>query len=824
MNILELIKNEEVEWKKLGEVCELKRGKGLKKQDKGTGDIPAILYGELYTIYRDYITDIETKIDKKICESSVKVKKNSILLPISSTTKEAKIGKASVLKVDDVYLGSDAISLYPSYNVLSDYLMYIFNSIFFESKKMQNVSGTTIRHLSVSGILDITIPIPSLQTQEKIVETLDKFTKCVTELKSELKSRVKQYNYYRDKMLSEEYLNKMELGSDIVEYKKLGEIAKISSGGDAPKGRISKEKNEKFNIPIISNGIGENAIYGYTDIPIITNPSITISARGTIGYAEYRDYPFYPIVRVLSVESKDDDINMKYLYYSLQIKQYIIPNSNIKQLTIPMLKNEKVFIPPLYLQNKIVQILDKFQEYATDVEGLLPKEIELRQKQYEFYREKLLTFDENMVASKQARIISSNYYSLLIKAGKIVGIELNFGAEVKYKKLGEIGKISMCRRILKNQTQSIENIPFYKIGTFGGQADSYITKELFYEYKSKYPYPKKGEILISASGTIGRTAIYNGEDAYFQDSNIVWLSHDESQVMNKYLYYFYNTNPWKVSEGGTISRIYNSDIEKILIPLPSLHLQNKIVQILDKFQKYATDVKGLLPKEIELRQKQYEFYREKLLTFDKNVVTHTHHLIADEYYNLLIEASKIVDVVFVESKKLNEIVNILDSMRKPISKSQRVHGSYPYYGANGIKDYVNGYIFNGTYILIGEDGSVINSDNTPILHFVNGKIWVNNHAHVLQKKENFNLRYIYYALSVKDISNLVKGVPPKLNQSNLKEITIPIPSIAIQNYIVSILDSFQTYIADVEGLLPREIELRQKQYEYYREKLLNFRR
>lgn len=163
-------------------------------------------------------------------------------------------------------------------------------------------------------------------------------------------------------------------------------------------------------------------------------------------------------------------------------------------------------------------------------------------------------------------------------------------------------------------------------------------------------------------------------------------------------------------------------------------------------------------------------------------------------------------------------------MRKPISKSQRVHGSYPYYGANGIKDYVNGYIFNGTYILIGEDGSVINSDNTPILHFVNGKIWVNNHAHVLQKKENFNLRYIYYALSVKDISNLVKGVPPKLNQSNLKEITIPIPSIAIQNYIVSILDSFQTYIADVEGLLPREIELRQKQYEYYREKLLNFRR
>lgn len=122
--------------------------------------------------------------------------------------------------------------------------------------------------------------------------------------------------------------------------------------------------------------------------------------------------------------------------------------------------------------------------------------------------------------------------------------------EVEWKKLGEVGEVRMCKRILKHQTTEIGDIPFYKIGTFGKEANAYISQELFNEYKSKYSYPKIGEILISASGTIGRTVIFDGQDAYFQDSNIVWIENNQSTVLNKYLFHFYKIAKWHTAEGG----------------------------------------------------------------------------------------------------------------------------------------------------------------------------------------------------------------------------------------------------------------------------------
>ncbi|OVE78615.1 type I restriction endonuclease subunit S, partial [bacterium I07] len=110
---------------------------------------------------------------------------------------------------------------------------------------------------------------------------------------------------------------------------------------------------------------------------------------------------------------------------------------------------------------------------------------------------------------------------------------------VEFKKLGEVGKVSMCKRIFKNQTSSVGQIPFYKIGTFGKQPDAFISEEIFNDYRNKFSFPKKGDVLLSASGTIGRRVVYDGEPAYFQDSNIIWLEHDESIVLNKFLYHFY---------------------------------------------------------------------------------------------------------------------------------------------------------------------------------------------------------------------------------------------------------------------------------------------
>ena len=181
--------------------------------------------------------------------------------------------------------------------------------------------------------------------------------------------------------------------------------------------------------------------------------------------------------------------------------------------------------------------------------------------------------------------------------------------------LGDVGKISMCKRILKSETNSVKGVPFYKIGTFGGKADAYISQEQFEAYKKAYSYPKKGDILISAAGTIGRTVVFDGEPSYFQDSNIVWVDNDETIVLNHYLYYYYQLQPWHVSTGGTIARLYNDNIANAKICVPTIDEQLRIVKILDKFYEIAHDLQNGLPAEIEARQKQYEHYRDKLLTF-----------------------------------------------------------------------------------------------------------------------------------------------------------------------------------------------------------------
>ena len=173
----------------------------------------------------------------------------------------------------------------------------------------------------------------------------------------------------------------------------------------------------------------------------------------------------------------------------------------------------------------------------------------------------------------------------------------------------------------------------------------------------------------------------------------------------------------------------------------------------------------------------------------------------------------------VEYKKLGEVCEILDSKRKPVAKGKRTQGIYPYYGANGIQDYVDDYIFDGTFILLGEDGSVINTDKSPVLNWAIGKIWVNNHAHILSEISSMaNLRYLYFALQTKDVSGIVRGTPPKLNQENLRNIEIPVPPLPIQEEIVRILDHFTELTAELQA----ELQARQEQYEYYNNRLLSF--
>ena len=302
------------------------------------------------------------------------------------------------------------------------------------------------------------------------------------------------------------------------------------------------------------------------------------------------DEPLAYYVSLALLRPNNEVLNSRYLKYAIEslhcrkeLRKRTLVNAvpikinmgDIGKITLP--------VPPLPVQSEIVRILDNFTELSAELSAELTAELTARKKQYEYYTEQLM----------------------------------NFGEGVKMISLGEIGSVKMCKRILKSQTNTTGGIPFYKIGTFGKEPDAFISEELFEEYKEKYSYPRKGDILISCSGTIGRTVVFDGEPAYFQDSNIVWLEHDGTIVTNKYLQYCYKKQPWQISTGGTIARLYNDNILKAKIPVPPIEEQERIVKILERFDVLCNNISEGLPAEIEGRRKQYEYYRDKLLTFNK---------------------------------------------------------------------------------------------------------------------------------------------------------------------------------------------------------------
>lgn len=174
------------------------------------------------------------------------------------------------------------------------------------------------------------------------------------------------------------------------------------------------------------------------------------------------------------------------------------------------------------------------------------------------------------------------------------------------KTLGEVGKVSMCKRILKKQTSASGDIPFYKIGTFGKEPNAFISNDIYQDFREKYSFPEKGDVLISASGTIGRRVIYDGMPAYFQDSNIVWIDNDEKLVLNDYLYHFYGVCDWKPSKGATISRLYNDDLRKIKISFPSIAEQKKLIETMVELNRQTQNLEAIYQNKlsalVELKQ------------------------------------------------------------------------------------------------------------------------------------------------------------------------------------------------------------------------------
>ena len=168
-------------------------------------------------------------------------------------------------------------------------------------------------------------------------------------------------------------------------------------------------------------------------------------------------------------------------------------------------------------------------------------------------------------------------------------------------KLGEIGAIAMCKRIFQNETSEMGDVPFYKIGTFGKAADAYISYARYNEFKSAYRFPNKGDILISAAGTIGRIVVYDGKPAYFQDSNIVWLAHNGKTIRNDFLFYVYQITEWN-TENTTIARLYNDNFNNTIIPLPPIEEQRRIASALTSIDNLIDSLDRLIAKKRDIKQ------------------------------------------------------------------------------------------------------------------------------------------------------------------------------------------------------------------------------
>ena len=574
-----------VETKKLKDFLVIKNGSDYKSF--GAGDYPVYGSGGIMTYIDRYAYD-----------------KPSVLIPRKGSIDKLYYVEKPFWNVDTIF--------YTEIDTTKAIPRYVYYCLQQKHLEEYNTAGG-VPSLTQKVLNNIEILVPPLGIQHEIVRMLDSYTESVVELQrqltAELTARKAQYSHYRDKLLSYTSTTQME---------KLGDTCEMKAGKAIASGLISDECTEETPIKCY----GGNGVRGYVKNANENGSYPIIGRQGALcGNVKYAEGQFYATEHAVVVKPKEK-YNPRFLYHlltNMNLNQYKSAGAqpglavkNIAELVAP--------VPPLDVQNRIVNVLDNFEKICSDLNIGLPAEIEARQKQYEYYRDKLLTFAENgntiLSRAEQSRAEQSRAEQsrALIKLLQYV-----FGyARIS---LGDVGSICMCKRILKNQTNPVCGVPFYKIGTFGKEADAYISQETFNEYRSKYNFPKKGDVLISAAGTIGRTVVYDGKPAYFQDSNIVWIDNDESIVLNSYLRYCYELKPWKASEGGTIPRLYNDNIAKAVIAVPSIEEQKRVVSILDRFDAICNDLTSGLPAEIEARQKQYEYYRDKLLTFKEVAAT-----------------------------------------------------------------------------------------------------------------------------------------------------------------------------------------------------------
>ena len=602
-----------------------------------------------------------------------------------------------------------------------------------------------------------------------------------------------------------------KLCPDGVEYKPLSEIFNTRNGYTPSK----KEKNfwENGTVPwfrmedIRENGgildhamqyVSINAIKGdpFPENSIIVATSATIGEHALITVPSIANQRFtYLMVK----EQYKDDYDPKFLYYyCFKLDEYCKECLNQGNFaSVDMKKFAKFQFPrlPIEIQREIVRMLDIYTESVVEFQRQLTAELTARKAQYSYYRDKLLTF-ESRIQLLPLKDIAKFSYGYTDKAQE--------HGDTRFLRITDIAED----------------------GTMKPKGAKYI---LLNDESKKY-LVKKGDLLLARTGaTYGKTLYVPDNSPAVYASFLIKIELDNSKISNRYYWHFSKSNQyWRqaeklVSKGGQ-QQFNTNAVERVVVPVPPLDVQNRIVEVLDNFEKICSDLKIGLPAEIEARQKQYEYYRDKLLTFAENgntILSRAEQSRAEQSRALI----KLLQYVFGYAVvTLEDIAENCDSMRKPVTSGKREAGEYPYYGASGIVDYVRDYIFDGDYLLVSEDGANLLARSTPIAFSISGKNWVNNHAHVLKFDRYETRRFVEFYLNSIDLAPYISGgAQPKLNQKNLNRIEIPLPSQERQKYIVDILDRFDAICNDLTSGLPAEIEARQKQYEYYRDKLLTFK-
>lgn len=317
------------------------------------------------------------------------------------------------------------------------------------------------------------------------------------------------------------------------------------------------------------------------------------------------------------------------------------------------------------------------------------------------------------------------------------------------KKMGEIGEVRMCRRVFNYQTKLNGPIPFYKIGTFGKEPDAYISEELYNNYRQRFSYPNKGEILISAAGTIGRTIIFNGEPSYFQDSNIIWINNNEKLVSNKFLYYVYQIVNYN-TEGSTIKRLYNSILLNTYFPNPPLAEQTAIATTLSNIDELISQTEKLIGKKKAIKQG----VMQELLKPKEGWVT----------------------------KKLGDVIDKVTT-GKLDANAMKQNGDYRFYTCAREYYFIDHFAFDDEALLISGNGA-----NVGYIHYYKGKFNAYQRTYVLTGfKVNvwFLKIFLDKFLSERIATEVSAGSTPYIKMDTITDMKIQFPISDSEQYSIS---------------------------------------